>query len=86
MKKQSKGKKGQEQKETPGERKTMNGMNSFSNKYELAIIAAKEARRLNDICRRTGEEHKERVTLFAVDKALKGKIRHTYEAPEGKTE
>jgi DNA-directed RNA polymerase subunit K/omega len=68
------------------EAKTMDSVSSFANKYELAIIAAKEARRINDVLRRAGQELEDRVTLHALDKVQKGKIRYTYEKQEGSDE
>jgi len=72
--------------EKKAECKTMNSLSSFPNKYELAIIAAKEARRINDVLRRAGQALEDRVTLHALDKVKKGKIRYTYEAQEGTSE
>jgi DNA-directed RNA polymerase subunit K/omega len=72
--------------EKSAESKTMDSVSSFANKYELAIIAAKEARRINEVLRRSGEEPKERITLYALDRVQKGKVRYRYEAQEGKSE
>jgi len=63
-----------------------NTASSFPNKYEAAIIAAKEARRLNDILRCSGEEAKEKVTLVAIDRVTKGKVKFAYEEQEGRRE
>ena len=68
------------------ERKTMDTVSSFANKYELAIIAAKEARRINDVLRRAGQELEDQVTIHALDKVQKGKVRYTYESLEGRGE
>ncbi|MBN1504739.1 MAG: DNA-directed RNA polymerase subunit omega [Candidatus Eisenbacteria bacterium] len=68
------------------EPKTMDSVSSFANRYELAVIAAKEARRINDILRRAGQELDDRVTLHALDKVQKGKVRYTYESLEGRGE
>ena len=65
------------------ESKTMDSVSSFANKYELAVIAAKEARRINDVLRMAGQELEDRVTLHALDKVQKGKIKYRYEAQEG---
>lgn len=65
--------------EDPGK----NTVSSFPNKYEIAIIAAKEARRINDIMRHSGEEEKEKVTLVAIDRVAKGKVKFAYEEEEG---
>jgi len=66
------------------ESKTMDSVSSFANKYELAVIAAKEARRINDVLRMAGQELEDRVTLHALDKVQKGKIKYKYEAQEGR--
>jgi DNA-directed RNA polymerase subunit K/omega len=66
--------------------KTMDSVSSFANKYELAIIAAKEARRINDVLRRAGQELEDQVTLHALDKVQKGKVRYTYDTQEGRAE
>jgi len=63
-----------------------NVVNSFPNKYEIAIIAAKEARRINEILRQTGEEQKEKVTLTAIERVAKGKVKFAYEEEEGRRE
>lgn len=63
-----------------------NTVSSFPNKYEAAIIAAKEARRLNDIMRHTGEETREKITLVAIERVTKGKVKFAYEEQEGKRE
>ncbi len=72
--------------ETKDECKTMDSVSSFANKYELAIIAAKEARRINDVLRRAGQELEDQVTLHALDKVQKGKVRYMYDTQEGKDE
>ncbi len=68
------------------ETKTMDSVSSFANKYELAIIAAKEARRINDVFRRAGHELDDLVTLHALDKVQKGKVRYTYAKQDGSVE
>ena len=49
------------------------------NKYELIIIAGKEARRLNDIARQQGREVKGRVTLLALRRFNNGTIKFKYD-------
>jgi DNA-directed RNA polymerase subunit K/omega len=51
---------------------------SFPNKYELAIIAAKEARRLNDFLRRSPEQEGVKVTLDAIERVNKGRVKYSY--------
>ena len=41
-----------------------------SNKYELAIVAAREARRLNEWSKRTGETLPGKVTAVALERVL----------------
>lgn len=52
------------------------------NKYERAIVAALEARRLNDITRVTGESLSARVTQMAIENVRSGKVGFFYEAPD----
>lgn len=51
------------------------------NKYELIIIAGKEARRLNEMARQQGREVKGRITLLALKRFLNGDIKYRYEEP-----
>ena len=50
-----------------------------SNKYELAIIAAREARRLNDWSKRTGEVVPGKVTATALQRTIRGEVPYAYE-------
>ena len=50
-----------------------------SNKYELAIIAAREARRLNEWTKRTGETLPGKVTAVALERVLRGEVPYAYE-------
>ena len=50
-----------------------------SNKYELAIIAAREARRLNDWSKRSGETVTGKVTALALERVLRGEVPFAYE-------
>ena len=50
-----------------------------SNKYELAIVAAREARRLNDWSKRTGENVAGKVTAVALERVLHGEVPYSYE-------
>ncbi len=58
----------------------------FPNKYEIAIIAAREARRLNDLLRRSSEEGEKKVTLTAIQRVGKGGVKYTYEEDERRIE
>ena len=52
-------------------------------KYELIIVAAKEARRLNELSRQTGLNVGGKVTNIALEEALKGNVLYRYlEEPE----
>jgi len=56
------------------------------NKYEAAIVAAMEARRLNDITRVTGESLSARVTQMAIENVRSGRVTYEYEAPAAPVE
>jgi len=49
------------------------------NKYELVLVAAREARRINSILHYSGEQLKEKVTLRALRKALNSEVKFYYE-------
>ena len=53
------------------------------NKYEMVLIAAREARRLNDVAKLSGRELRVRPTTVAWDRLGQGKIKHTYEPESG---
>lgn len=50
-------------------------------KYELAIIAAREARRLNDWVRRSGETLPGKVTAVALERVIHDDVPYYYEDP-----
>ena len=50
-----------------------------ANKYEMVIVAAREARRVNDLSRGSNQKVERKVTLSSVDKAIKGELRFMYE-------
>lgn len=50
-----------------------------TNKYELAIVAAREARRLNEWMRRSGETILGKVTAAALERTIRGDVPHYYE-------
>ena len=50
-----------------------------SNKYEIAIVAAREARRLNDWSRRTGETIHGKVTAAALERTVRSEVPYGYE-------
>ncbi|NOT34887.1 MAG: DNA-directed RNA polymerase subunit omega [Candidatus Eisenbacteria bacterium] len=49
-----------------------------ANKYEIAIIAAREARRLNEWSRRTGEAVQGKVTSTAMQRVIRGEVPYGY--------
>jgi DNA-directed RNA polymerase subunit K/omega len=48
-------------------------------KYETAIIAAREARRLNDWSRQSGQPVPGKVTSVALERAVRGEVAFAYE-------
>ena len=50
-----------------------------ANKYELAIIAAREARRLNEWTKRTGEVVPGKVTATALERVIRGEVPFDYD-------
>ena len=48
------------------------------NKYELAIVAAREARRMNDWARRTSEVAPGKVTAAALERVIRGEVPYDY--------
>jgi DNA-directed RNA polymerase omega subunit len=52
---------------------------NIPSKYELIIVAAKEARRLNELSRVTGLNLGGKVTNVALEEALKGNVLYRYQ-------
>jgi DNA-directed RNA polymerase subunit K/omega len=50
-----------------------------TNKYELAIVAAREARRINDQARRTGEVLTGKVTALALERVIRSEVPFDYD-------
>ena len=48
-------------------------------KYETAIVAAREARRLNDWSRQSGQPVPGKVTSVALERAVRGEVAYDYE-------
>ena len=48
------------------------------NKYELVMVASREARRLNELARASGKELKRRITEVALERLNDGKIEFVY--------
>jgi DNA-directed RNA polymerase subunit K/omega len=61
--------------------RTYNMPRAEQNKYELVIVAARHARRLNDLARLTGEPLPGRVTAIALGRVLDDEVPFTYEEP-----
>ncbi|HEU4725030.1 MAG TPA: DNA-directed RNA polymerase subunit omega [Candidatus Eisenbacteria bacterium] len=63
---------------------------NIKNKYELIIVAAKEARRLNELSRQTGLDLGGKVTNIALEETQKGHVLFRYgpdlDAPEPEAE
>jgi len=55
---------------------------NIPNKYELIIVASKEARRLNELSRQTGLNVGGKVTNVALEEALKGNVLYRYTEEE----
>jgi DNA-directed RNA polymerase subunit K/omega len=53
---------------------------NIRNKYELIVVAAKEARRLNELSRQTGLNLGGKVATVALEEALKGNVLYRYKA------
>jgi DNA-directed RNA polymerase omega subunit len=51
---------------------------NIPNKYELIIVASREARRLNELSRQTGLNIGGKVTNIALEEALKGNVLYRY--------
>ena len=50
-----------------------------TSKYELAIVAAREARRLNEWMRRSGETLSGKVTASALEATIRGEVPSFYD-------
>ena len=51
-----------------------------ANKYELAVVAAREARRLNEVSRRTSDiTQPGKVTAQALETTIRGEVPFDYE-------
>ena len=58
--------------------KDMNNSNHQLNKYELIIVAAQEARRLNELSRQTGLDIGGKVANIALEETVKGNVLFRY--------
>ena len=59
---------------------------NIPNKYELIIVAAKEARRLNELSRQTGLNPGGKVTNVALEEALRGNVLYRYRDDEAEAD
>lgn len=59
------------------ERKVLRSSN-IPSKYELIIVASREARRLNELSRQTGLNLGGKVTNVALEECLKGEVLYRY--------
>ena len=50
-----------------------------SNKYEIAIVAAREARRLNEWTRQSGQTVPGKVTATALERTIRSEVPFHYE-------
>jgi DNA-directed RNA polymerase subunit K/omega len=50
-----------------------------ASKYEIAIVAAREARRLNEWSRRSGDNPTAKVTAMALERTIRGEVPYGYE-------
>jgi DNA-directed RNA polymerase subunit K/omega len=53
---------------------------NIPNKYELIVVASKEARRLNELSRQTGLNLGGKVTNVALEETIKGNVLYRYKA------
>jgi DNA-directed RNA polymerase subunit K/omega len=50
-----------------------------TSKYEIAIVAAREARRLNEWSRQTGQAVPAKVTAVALQRTISGEVPYFYD-------
>lgn len=60
-----------------------NILNVIDNRYEAIRVVAREARRINRILRRAGEEIEEKPTTIAINRVIEGKVKYKYVEKEG---
>lgn len=66
-----------------GTKSMENILKVVQNRYEAIRVMAKEARRVNNLLRRAGEELEEKPTSIAMKRVIDGKVKFEYEEPEG---
>lgn len=52
------------------------------NRYEAIRITAKEARRVNNLIKLSGEEIEEKPTTIAIKRLIEGKVKYAYAEQE----
>jgi DNA-directed RNA polymerase omega subunit len=57
-------------------------LETVPNRYEAIRVIAKEARRINAIIKRSGEEIENKPTSIAIKRLVEGKVKYSYENPE----
>ena len=57
-------------------------LETVPNRYEAIRVIAKEARRINAIIKRSGEEIENKPTSIAINRLVEGKVKYSYENPE----
>jgi DNA-directed RNA polymerase omega subunit len=65
------------------EERKVHRSSNVPNKYELIIVAAREARRLNELSRQTGLNLGGKVTNIALEETIKGNVLYTFETHDG---
>jgi DNA-directed RNA polymerase subunit K/omega len=58
-----------------------NSLDDIRSRYEMVMIAGREARRLNELARTNGKELKRRVTEVAWERLQTGKVYFSYQEP-----
>jgi DNA-directed RNA polymerase omega subunit len=54
-------------------------LDRIANRYEAVRVMAKEARRINQIIRLSGQEVEEKPTSIAMRRLIDGKVKYAYE-------
>ena len=69
--------------ETAATKSMENILKVVPNRYEAIRVMAKEARRINNLIRKAGEEFEEKPTSIAMNRVIDGTVKFEYEEPEG---
>lgn len=68
---------------TVGTKSMENILKVVPNRYEAIRVMAKEARRINSLIRKAGEDFEEKPTSIAMNRVIDGKVKFEYEEPKG---